>query len=1072
MLYFRCHALTAFLVVLLSDPASSQLPPPPIEQALPNDALIALGRNDASLHDMAVVSEDRLVAVGDRGVILISSNSGRSWEPSQSPTTSNLRSVRFSPQGFGLIVGGWIGSNTSTSHATVLHSLTGGKTWTVVATPDLPRLIGLQIEGDRCIAWGDYSPKWRTSVFESVDGGLTWHGTAATLGHATAAGISAKGQFVAIDQLGRSHFGTIAASESAAVHEKSFSNIAQSDKPIQAVHHTGQRWLACGAQGELIVSSDAREWTDVQIPLSPAARDLCQWRGIEQIGDHVWVCGSPGSIVLHSGDRGLNWTVARTGQTLPLTSIRFVDQNRGWATGPLGLILATRDGGQTWYAQRQRERRVGLYALVESAAAIPWSPLVAAAWDEQVAVAASVYQSPRPIEEAGFLPTHDAARSDKAKQIGLAECKIVSRSNATPQRFLEQAAVDLLSWRPDVLLLCPVVATPAATLGSASGRTSDELANLALAVLKLCAAPDSLLIDELQLPPWNVSKLVETCHEESSQFSEQSARVLRQPGIAIWDCLLPLSPQDRLSSQSVSMRTLWVHSQSRAAYASLLGAIAPSSETERQVAVRNIGNLQLIMGRVHRNQSLGRLAQAPTANKPLDEWLSDFDFLLHAVPTRETVPLLQQLVEDLSLTTQWEKRRAVYSRLISHAANSDNSNRVTVDSVAADSDAADWGQLELLRLEHSDERGAWERVARRTEQSALLVTDQSSQPGPKPTDQLSTSSARVATWNASPFGDTPRQSTTVSPSSMVVQATAERPLEVTNVQGDANRTLAKLAEWQHLLQATSPQSQPYLSRPDVQLLRYSAQRRSHDPSTDIASSLSQLNELARTTQLIGWPQMAAQELSLATEQVEKLRWKVTAANAMQPPLLDAVLDDPCWNHAQLMLLTALDDPRAPSTSVGQVGPTTIRWAYDANYLYVAIVSPHQSGSGPPPLVLRRGYDADLSRCDHVQLLLDTDRDYCTAIELAVSADGRTYDRCCGTTTYNPKWHVSVRSSNTEWTAELAIGLDQLTQFNNSPPSAWAVSARRLHPTGVSQSWSQLRSHQPYLHASGLLLFEP
>ena len=91
--------------------------------------------------------------------------------------------------------------------------------------------------------------------------------------------------------------------------------------------------------------------------------------------------------------------------------------------------------------------------------------------------------------------------------------------------------------------------------------------------------------------------------------------------------------------------------------------------------------------------------------------------------------------------------------------------------------------------------------------------------------------------------------------------------------------------------------------------------------------------------------------------------------------------------------------------------------------------------------------------------------------MAVAADGRTYDRCCGEAEYNPKWHVSVRNDSSHWYAELAIELSELTCTAELADTAWAVSARRWQPTQSSQSWSRLRSHTPYLHGSGLLLFE-
>lgn len=1050
------QALTSCGLVLagyITAAAQTPLPPNSVNsalamtagQTLPNRELLALGRNDAGLNDVAIVSEDRLVAVGDRGVLLLSSNGGRNWVPLDSPTTANLRGVRFSGLGFGLIVGGWIGSDTRTSHAVLLRTIDTGKSWSAVSAPDLPRLIGLRVHDNHCIAWGDYSPRWRTSVFESLDGGLTWHGIPVPLGHIAAAGLSAAGEVVAVDHLGRSAATRLQAPSAHATTVSASPTIATPDKPLRGVHHTGDRWLAYGAAGELIVSSDGQHWNDIDIPLSRAARQLCQWQAAEQVGDDVWICGSPGSIVLHSTDRGVSWNVRRTGQSLPLTAIRFVDQNRGWATGPLGLILATRDGGRTWYAQRQRARRLGVLALCEASNNIPWSPLLAAAWDEQVAVAATVYQHLEPIEQAGFLPAADTLRQDAGCQVGLAGCSVNYHPHVSSAAFIERATVDLLSWRPDALLISH------ATAHNQSAANSLEAS--ALAMLQLCAAPNSRLRDELGLAPWNVSKLVGTCPDEVGQFTELSARVLRQPGIAIWDCMLPLAAEDRAAAQSLSMRTLWSQSQSKSAFASLMGAIAPNPETERQVAIRNIGNYQLMMGRVHRGQSIQQLAQVPTLDKPLDQWSSDLDFVLRTVPAQELAPLLQLLAERLPLGTQWEKRRVVYQRLI------DNGHT---------RDAANWGQLQLLKLEQCNERRAWEQSLQRSGKTTPQLAVGNARP--LPIDQAAPAAPipRGEPWSASPFGQAISDRTDSTGSSMVVPASASRPIADASLAAVQEPATTAPELWQHLLHQTSLQAPTWLARPDVQLLQYSREARKFASSaTYETSDTDQLNRLLQDQQMVGWPQMATQEMALAANQTEQLRWRVTAYATSQPPILDGTLNDSCWSRAEPMQLTALS---TPDQSSAQLQPTTIRWSYDESYLYLAIVTPHQSGSAPAPVVQRRGYDADLSQVDHVQLVLDTDRDYSTAIELAVSADGRTYDRCCGMSEYNPKWHVAVQSGLDHWSAEVAIELQELTLDTQLIQQAWAVSARRLHPTGTSQSWSQLRTHAPYLHASGLMLF--
>jgi hypothetical protein len=226
-----------------------------------------------------------------------------------------------------------------------------------------------------------------------------------------------------------------------------------------------------------------------------------------------------------------------------------------------------------------------------------------------------------------------------------------------------------------------------------------------------------------------------------------------------------------------------------------------------------------------------------------------------------------------------------------------------------------------------------------------------------------------------------------------------------------------------------------------------------------------LREVSEARQLIGWPQVVQQEMQLATNQLDVLRWKVAASYARSKPRLDGVLEESFWHQAPPMVLTDWQSDQL-------LQPPLIRWGYDASYLYFGIEVPRVEGSAAQKLVERREYDSELSLVDHIHIWLDTDRDYSTAIELAVSEDGRTYDRCCGDKSYNPKWHVSVRPESNRWTAEVAIELPQLTQETMLAGSAWAVSASRKHPNGQAQSWSQLRTHTHQPYGSGLLLFIP
>ena len=92
---------------------------------------------------------------------------------------------------------------------------------------------------------------------------------------------------------------------------------------------------------------------------------------LEVRGSKCWIAGSPGTRVFHSPDAGHRWFVASTGQSLPLSALCFVDDQKGWAVGQLGTILVTSDGGQTWKRQRAGGARAAVLGIFSEPAEIP-----------------------------------------------------------------------------------------------------------------------------------------------------------------------------------------------------------------------------------------------------------------------------------------------------------------------------------------------------------------------------------------------------------------------------------------------------------------------------------------------------------------------------------------------------------------------------------------------------------------------------------------------------------------------------------------------------------------------------
>lgn len=72
--------------------------------------------------------------------------------------------------------------------------------------------------------------------------------------------------------------------------------------------------------------------------------------GIARAGARLVAVGERGAILL-SDDHGVHWHQARVPTSSTLTAVRFADERVGWAVGHSGLVLRTRDGGDSWERQ-------------------------------------------------------------------------------------------------------------------------------------------------------------------------------------------------------------------------------------------------------------------------------------------------------------------------------------------------------------------------------------------------------------------------------------------------------------------------------------------------------------------------------------------------------------------------------------------------------------------------------------------------------------------------------------------------------------------------------------------------
>ena len=277
----------------------------------------------ALLLDGQVVGE-RLVAVGERGHILISTDAGRSWRQSPVPTRVTLTSVFFVDDRLGWAAG---------HDATILRTRDGGTTWQIVhSDPDLdaPILDLWFRDAGFGLAVGAYG-----LCLITTDGGDTWQQHPLTI-----SGASPAARASLLDDTG---------TPGADLHLNQ----------LQATP-SGQLYLA-GESGHLYRSSDnGQHWELLPFPYAGSLF------GTLPLDDRrLLVYGLRGHLFL-SVDAGKHWQAVETGTDATLNDAIRLRDERVATVGLAGTVLIGTPG-ITGFAAHPQPDRAGFARVLETA---------------------------------------------------------------------------------------------------------------------------------------------------------------------------------------------------------------------------------------------------------------------------------------------------------------------------------------------------------------------------------------------------------------------------------------------------------------------------------------------------------------------------------------------------------------------------------------------------------------------------------------------------------------------------------------------------------------------------------
>ena len=193
------------------------------------------------------------------------------------------------------------------------------------------------------------------------------------------------------------------------------------------------------------------------------------------------------------------------------------------------------------------------------------------------------------------------------------------------------------------------------------------------------------------------------------------------------------------------------------------------------------------------------------------------------------------------------------------------------------------------------------------------------------------------------------------------------------------------------------------------------------------------------------------------------------APAREAPRIDGRLRDSAWRSG---LCSPHDLTEAARTTATEAQATSARITYDTERLYISVVCP-----GPPPDAPATAPDGrpvtGLADVDHVEVILDIDRDFASTYRFAVDARGRRTDSCLDCEPWHGPWTAQTAAREDGWSVEIALPFETLGSWDRGHPKAgdtWRLNVVRHRPGLPVLAWGHPAGRRPRPEGMGLLRF--
>jgi hypothetical protein len=887
-----------------------------------------------------------------------------------------------------------------------------------------------------------------SGVLTSDDGGRSWSSLPAAEGHGWLTGDM-------IDP----HTGAVAGRSSAlatirrrAVEPLPADFSLRTLARMQLVAPTGG-WMV-GDGGLILSTADlGKTWQTSGGELPAAFRNAFDFTALAVRGRHVWVAGTPGTRVLHTADGGAQWSMADSGQPLPIRALSFVDEQCGWAVGELGTILVTTDGGESWQRQRVGGLRAAFLGFFGRPGDVPFELISRLSADEGYLGAIEIVSRDDVEARANdatepVLATHEATVAAGASSAATswrfpvrqsairlsAEQVVELWDRANDAKALEQLEVHLVArirqWRPNVVFTTasdPTGADPLAhVINQIVLRAVERAAD---------ASQYPQQIREAGLQPWKVEKIYGTLASgQTGTTNLNTAQLATRLGRSLAEHAGParglFADGPSTSATTIGFRLLVDHIPQELGKRDFFAGIAlqPGGEARRRYDEIPDGDLNTLRREAQLRRNLQAIMTSSSSDDARDNRLmADLGEQTKNMQPERAAELLYQLAERYFATGRWDMAAQCYDSIV---------ERYPKQPLAGP--ALVW----LLQF-HASAEASWRLRARQQIQVERSVTAPPS--GAKQEKIKAFNSARgiVEPEPASP---------------VAAAAHLERG------QGLIREARAVGAEQESRASGYAKeleQLQPALfAEPAVRFPLAAAHRQQGLPRQAERYYLG----LRHSRPHDAWWSCAQAELWLGDPKDQPPKALASCTRAQGKPRLDGQLNEPFWRTATAM-------PLRSSQRDDDEWRGAVMLAYDEEFLYLAVNCTEAPGFQYTPSDKPRTRDADLASQDRVEIMLDVDRDVATYYRLSIDNRGWTGESCWGDRSWNPEWFVASARADGAWTVEAAIPLSELTGQLPQSKSAWNLGVQRIVPGVGFQSWTTPAAAEAIPQGFGVLIFE-